>query len=98
MPRARADSAMDPTQHTAEPISKARGALCKRTSRRAENTREQEREEGTPMSEKGRMRYSVVLEQETFAAACGGPFAGVEGCFLKEQQSVESPCWSRGKG
>ena len=68
-----ADSAMDPTQDPAEPIGRAGGALGRCIYGRAENAREQEREEGTerarsnrgnPKVREGRRRCSMVLEQK----------------------------------
>lgn len=89
---------MDPTEVTAEPISKAGGALGKnlqkgRKYKKARERRHKKNEKPQREPQDQRREEEEVLHGpgvETPAAAYGGLFVG--------GNSVEDPCWSQGKG
>jgi len=60
--------------------------------------KKRERQQMKPQGQRSEEEVLHGAGGETPAAACGGPFVGVAGCFLKEQESAENPCWSQGKG
>lgn len=99
------------TQHRIQLSPSAKLAvLCEHVFTEGQKTPESKRERergGNKKSEmqqrepQGPRREEEVLHgagAETSAAACGGPFVRVNGYLLKEQRSVDNPCWSQGKG